>query len=311
MAQSHREEQLQKELFQENTEKLLCVAGTPQFDRYMEKGKRGKCFAVLSDRAIYCKGKCSFSKDRRSYQTKQTDPDRSGGISRSEISAEEKSASADSRLYFPAAGAAGLAAGQSDGLRCKIRPFPHPGRRAPSAAGLRILYAVHHSQKNAAGAGPHQRQHRPGSARHSREGRKAADPVSPGLPQRTFLNRRIKAENTAFVFSAFFARNVSLGRFRQRKSSIRSDGALCWHDLVSHTGIRSSFAGKKRPGGAFQAKKKLHPFGRSFVLALSIFTYSHPYTIVDEPELNFCVRDGNRWTLRPINTNFSGSYPEN
>ena len=73
MAQSHREEQLQKELFQENTEKLLCVAGTPQFDRYMEKGKRGKCFAVLSDRAIYCKGKCSFSKDRRSYQTKQTD----------------------------------------------------------------------------------------------------------------------------------------------------------------------------------------------------------------------------------------------
>ena len=40
------------------------------------------------------------------------------------------------------------------------------------------------------------------------------------------------------------------------------------------------------------------------MLALSIFTRSHPRTIVDEPELNFCVRDGNRWTLRPINTNF-------
>ena len=39
-------------------------------------------------------------------------------------------------------------------------------------------------------------------------------------------------------------------------------------------------------------------------MALSIFTCSHPHTIVDEPELNFCVRDGNRWTLRTINTNF-------
>ena len=44
------------------------------------------------------------------------------------------------------------------------------------------------------------------------------------------------------------------------------------------------------------------------MLALSIFTCSRPHTIVDEPELNFCVRDGNRWTLRPINTNlFAGS----
>ena len=40
------------------------------------------------------------------------------------------------------------------------------------------------------------------------------------------------------------------------------------------------------------------------MLALSIFTHSHPCTIVDELELNFCVRDGNRWTLKPINTNF-------
>ena len=40
------------------------------------------------------------------------------------------------------------------------------------------------------------------------------------------------------------------------------------------------------------------------MLALSIFTCSHPHTIVDELELNFCVRDGNRWTLKPINTNY-------
>ena len=73
MAQSNREERLRGELFLENTEKLLCVAGSPQLDRFLDKGKRGKCFAVLSDRAIYCKGRCCVSKDRRKYQTKQTD----------------------------------------------------------------------------------------------------------------------------------------------------------------------------------------------------------------------------------------------
>ena len=43
---------------------------------------------------------------------------------------------------------------------------------------------------------------------------------------------------------------------------------------------------------------------RFFVLALPIFPCSHPQSIVGEGELNFCVRDGNRWTLTPINTNF-------
>ena len=39
------------------------------------------------------------------------------------------------------------------------------------------------------------------------------------------------------------------------------------------------------------------------VLALPIFPCSRPQSIVGEGELNFCVRDGNRWTLTPINTN--------
>ena len=39
------------------------------------------------------------------------------------------------------------------------------------------------------------------------------------------------------------------------------------------------------------------------MLALPIFTASHPATIVGADELNFCVRDGNRWTLIAINTN--------
>ena len=40
------------------------------------------------------------------------------------------------------------------------------------------------------------------------------------------------------------------------------------------------------------------------MLALSIFPASHPASIVDEYELNFCVRYGNRWTLTPISTNY-------
>ncbi len=40
--------------------------------------------------------------------------------------------------------------------------------------------------------------------------------------------------------------------------------------------------------------------------ALLIFTARHQATIVSVHELNFCVRDGNRWTLMTINTNSSG-----
>ena len=39
------------------------------------------------------------------------------------------------------------------------------------------------------------------------------------------------------------------------------------------------------------------------MLALPIFPVSRPTSIFGERELNFCVRDGNRWTLTPINTN--------
>ena len=42
-----------------------------------------------------------------------------------------------------------------------------------------------------------------------------------------------------------------------------------------------------------------------FVLALPIFTCSRPHTIVGTHELNFCVRNGNRWTLMVIKTNFT------
>ena len=51
-------------------------------------------------------------------------------------------------------------------------------------------------------------------------------------------------------------------------------------------------------------KRKLTTEVVSFVLALPIFPGSRPPSIVVANELNFCVRDGNRWTLSAINTNY-------
>ena len=55
--------------------------------------------------------------------------------------------------------------------------------------------------------------------------------------------------------------------------------------------------------GLSQTEKTSHFRRRFFVLALPIFPASHPASIVGANELNFCVRDGNRWTLAAINTN--------
>lgn len=73
MPQAINEERVRGEIFLEPDEKLLCVVGSRQLENYLEKGTRKKCFAVLSDRAVYCKGKCTVSRDRHFYQTKQTD----------------------------------------------------------------------------------------------------------------------------------------------------------------------------------------------------------------------------------------------
>ena len=42
------------------------------------------------------------------------------------------------------------------------------------------------------------------------------------------------------------------------------------------------------------------------MFALPIFPGSRPPSIVGVHELNFCVRNGNRWTLTAINTNSCG-----
>ena len=55
----------------------------------------------------------------------------------------------------------------------------------------------------------------------------------------------------------------------------------------------------------FNVKKNPTTFVVGFVFALPIFPGSRPPSIVGADELNFCVRDGNRWTLIAINTNYS------
>ena len=62
-------------------------------------------------------------------------------------------------------------------------------------------------------------------------------------------------------------------------------------------------------GKAFVQRKPPREKRSGFlVLALPIFPASHPASIVGADELNFCVRDGNRWTLVAINTNYCFPY---
>ena len=64
---------------------------------------------------------------------------------------------------------------------------------------------------------------------------------------------------------------------------------------------------RKCPGDTCRHKKDLTTeVVRFLVFALPIFPGSHPPSIVGVHVLNFCVRDGNRWTHMTINTNFSG-----
>ena len=73
-------------------------------------------------------------------------------------------------------------------------------------------------------------------------------------------------------------------------------------------GLKSSVLRKTKEQNASKKgkRKKVVRFCRlpSKVLAFPIFPASHPASIFGDHELNFCVRDGNRWTLMPINTNY-------
>ena len=99
-------------------------------------------------------------------------------------------------------------------------------------------------------------------------------------------------------------------QFREKKRTRPKSGSyLCWHYLSSRVG-QCIVLPKKHSSGVFPAesvyaqKRTSRLAGSSFVLALPIFPGSRPPSIVGVHELNFCVRDGNRWTLMTINTNY-------
>ena len=71
----------------------------------------------------------------------------------------------------------------------------------------------------------------------------------------------------------------------------------------------SSFPPVLSTQGMFLYKKKsLTAETVRLMLALPIFPGRHQPSIVGANELNFCVRDRNRWTLIAINTNYEMSF---
>ena len=79
--------------------------------------------------------------------------------------------------------------------------------------------------------------------------------------------------------------------------------SICWLPIVHgrpsivipSASVRWTLAGIKK-------RARISPDSQMF--ALPIFPGSRPPSIVGVHELNFCVRDGNRWTLMTINTNY-------
>ena len=66
--------------------------------------------------------------------------------------------------------------------------------------------------------------------------------------------------------------------------------------------VRWTVAGRS-PQSSHTIILKASCVSRRLVFALPIFPGSHPPSIVGVHVLNFCVRDGNRWTHMTINTN--------
>ena len=100
-----------------------------------------------------------------------------------------------------------------------------------------------------------------------------------------------------------------IARSEATRQSVFSVGTACTHLSV---GLEADSSPQGEPWGCLLRQdilpcrnQKTPSFRMEFsVLALPIFPASHPASIVGEGVLNFCVRDGNRWTHTPINTNF-------
>ena len=54
-------------------ENFECAAGAPQLRKYLTTGKLSKCFAVLSNISLYCKGECYIQKPNQKRQKRLVD----------------------------------------------------------------------------------------------------------------------------------------------------------------------------------------------------------------------------------------------
>ena len=79
------------------------------------------------------------------------------------------------------------------------------------------------------------------------------------------------------------------------RGTSRRHAPISQNDYTTLESKSKSYSGKN---------KKTSTKVEVFVFALPIFPGSHPPSIVGVHVLNFCVRDGNRWTHMTINTNY-------
>ena len=126
-------------------------------------------------------------------------------------------------------------------------------------------------------------------------------PIFPGRPSIATEAQRRKSPCGILAL-----RNMPVACFSKKKPPTFV-GGLCSRYLSSWVGQRIVLPFKKCPVDTFR-QQKTPTFRLRLVFALPIFPGSHPPSIVGVHELNFCVRDGNRWTLMTINTNYINAF---
>ena len=114
------------------------------------------------------------------------------------------------------------------------------------------------------------------------------------LPYKLTINKE-KADNV------HAGKHSPRSRIRKEKPPTIVGGYMyILHNIHNRTSI--VWTSRNIPLDYFR-EEKTSCFRRRYMFALPIFPSSHPPSIVGAHELNFCVRDGNRWTLMAINTN--------
>ena len=86
-------------------------------------------------------------------------------------------------------------------------------------------------------------------------------------------------------------------------SSLLSEGRMIAPISALPAGQFSLFLPQKNPAQQKTPERIVRAFSSCW--HLPIFPGRHQPSIIGTSELNFCVRNGNRWTLAVINTNFS------